>query len=293
MSDPTTHPEKPFNQWLADVAVVCSVFSFVGSFLVMFFYWRFKQARNFVFEMVFWLALSDFLSALGMLIGEVEGPLCILQAWMRAAFELSSLLWSSAIAFVLFMAVIKQDSSFGTSGVVSQYRIKFHASIWSLTLVLSVLPFTTDSYGNIGEWCWIQGDRPISTLWRFISFYIPTWIAIAWCCWVYMKLVMKSSSNVEIKRRTMYYPLVLVICWIPPSVGVLIRTASDSPLPAALGLMVAITTGLFGFFNALVYGFTPAITQLIKAELSRICGRQDDGDFRYGSLHEPLYNGGK
>lgn len=81
------------------------------------------------------------------------------------------MLWSLSIGFTLHMAFLKEDPRFSLSRIEEQ-AYKYHVLNWGLPLVLTLLPLTTKSYGDVGGWCWIQNDTNAAKAWRFVQFYI-------------------------------------------------------------------------------------------------------------------------
>lgn len=56
---------------------------------------------------------------------------------------------------------------------------RFHMAVWGSALVTMLLPFTTDSYGTTGSWCWIEStddaEVDVGTMWRYLVLYVPLW----------------------------------------------------------------------------------------------------------------------
>jgi len=167
-----------------------SLFSLLGSSFIMFMYWKFVELRNFAFKMVFWIAFSDFFYAIGdMMLDSSNGSFaCYLQALLISYFELSSMLWTVAIAFTLHMTILRKDSSFLIDVEGSARKYAFFC--WGVPFVLTLLPFTTSSYGDSGGWCWISTDNSYAagTAWRFVQFYIPLWLSITYNIYVYVHI---------------------------------------------------------------------------------------------------------
>lgn len=270
MSDLTPEEQK---RLLSQISVGCSIVSFLSSFFIIACYLKFKDIRTFAFDLVVWLSLCDLLASSGKMIGvagELGSEVCILQASVTATFELASVLWSAAIAFLLHMAFLKERPSFSPSQVVN-HKVKFHIVVWGFTIVLSILPAITKSYGDIGEWCWITAHRPIDIACRYVQFYAPLWMTLLYCMFVYIRVRIKMKAldywNSKV-RRIMYYPLVMVLSWTFGSVGVLKRHVGWNMQDTLwLRIVVAVTSGLFGFFNAVVYGMTPNVRDRIKVAL--------------------------
>ena len=109
-----------------------------------------------------------------------------------------------------------------------------------LPFFLTILPFFSDSYGDSGGWCWIKTteNEKWGNAWRFIQFFIPLWVSIAFNTYVYTKVHKQLSSMAAVDHnvadeenlagdssgenggekysmldRVKYYPMVLVACY--------------------------------------------------------------------------------
>jgi hypothetical protein len=56
---------------------------------------------------------------------------------------------------------------------ISYHRpVYSHCFVWGIASTCAILPFTTNSYGPAGPWCWIQLDpRPWGGIWMIASFF--------------------------------------------------------------------------------------------------------------------------
>jgi hypothetical protein len=93
-------------------------------------------------------------------------------------FDLTTVGWTLNIAWSLYLAVVLQTRTPSPT--------KTHAVVWGGALGLAVLPLTTQSYGQSGPWCWIDGDAPVDQAWRFVSFYVPLWCAFGLNGYLYL-----------------------------------------------------------------------------------------------------------
>jgi hypothetical protein len=210
----------------------CSALSCVCSLLVAFSYVRFRILRSFVFTLVMMLAASDIGSGLAWYIGAESEPgsaRCFLQGSLLQFFQMSSILWTTTIAYVL------------RRSIVAKYRVeqpplqRLCIYSWGVPLVLTILPLTTNTYtkplGGHG-WCWIdttdENEFDSGTIWRFLSFYVP--LGVALCFNLHVYLLVLGRKKREIRRNTstdekaqraiesriirlQRYPLVLIMCW--------------------------------------------------------------------------------
>jgi cAMP receptor-like G-protein coupled receptor len=139
---------------LVAIAQTCAFFSLLGSVLVCLSWLRFSKLRNLRFHLVLMLAVSDIGANISYFIGSPRdgSSLCTFQGLIQQFFQLSVVLWTGAISYLLYNIAVTQrvlsDETF--------LRRKMHMTVWGIATVLSLLPFTTNSYGSTGAWCWIR-----------------------------------------------------------------------------------------------------------------------------------------
>lgn len=71
-----------------------------------------------------------------------------------------------------------------------------HISVWALSLSLASLPLVGGNYGPAGFLCWIQGETAWGNSLRYITFYGPLWIVIAYVL-VAFSLTMRTAYSVQ------------------------------------------------------------------------------------------------
>lgn len=106
---------------------------------------------------------------------------------------------------------------------------------------------------------------------RFVQFYVPLWIALAFNLYAYIKVVrfIKKyiSTTLEIRfiHRLKYYPLVLVFCWTFATINRIYNIFGHEIM--FLTFMHHTLGGLQGLLNALVYGTNDQVKQIWKEKL--------------------------
>lgn len=171
------------------------------------------------------------------LITKRAGPWCSVQASTMTFFQLSGVLWTAAIAHFMYnVTVLRMEVS--AAGVIWRYCVV----IYGCSLLAAVLPFTTDSYGDTGSWCWITEPSKslaeglalsIGIWWRMICFYLPLWLCFGYILHTYYSIAKKLNNYVQnstsaeaafrtgcegILRKLKYYPFVLAFCYFPATV---------------------------------------------------------------------------
>lgn len=258
------------------LAIGVTIPSMLASLFVIACYTKFKDLRNHAFTLVLFMAVCDVFSGIARMMGDSTGNpnTCRFQSVLMSFFESASVLWSFLIAFTLHMAFLNEKDSF-SSQKIGQQMWKYHLFGWGFPLIMTFLPFSTDSVGGEpgAAWCWIKSAQWYDIFWRYTQFYGPLWLVVGYCCFVYTKVLLKikalggtandSSASKKLMRRIMYYPAVLIFCWWAASVNRLVELSCDCK---HYGLTVCqiLFSGLFGLMNALVYGLTPVVKAHIR-----------------------------
>ena len=148
------------------IVATATLFSLLGSFLIIFTYIRFKDLRTVSRHIVVCIAISDLMSSLsscaGLLISPKLDPrnkACVIQAFFGAIFVLSSFLWTMCLAITLYIVIVKQNTDLAERLIFPW----FHFICWCLPLVINVVAVSLNNLGNTGDletagWCWIYID---------------------------------------------------------------------------------------------------------------------------------------
>lgn len=108
--------------WMKILCTLGCVVSLFSSLFIITIYIINKNARNFAFRIVFYLMLSDFCMNIGYLLtwgnyyehktnSNTINNICVAQAIITTCFGLSSVIWTSIIAFTLYATVVKNVSN--------------------------------------------------------------------------------------------------------------------------------------------------------------------------------------
>lgn len=100
---------------------------------------------------------------------------CISSTNSTISSQMAQVLWTVAIAYVLRDVTVNLRMYHSHEQVLLMRR--FHLAVWGVALLSMLLPFTTNSYGSTGAWCWIETvNKPgVGNAWRYIVLYIPVW----------------------------------------------------------------------------------------------------------------------
>lgn len=256
------------------VNIVVSCFSLAGSLAIILSYAKFKELRTFAFRLVLMISIADAFYSIGTIMGdagEVGSGLCTVQALMVSFFGLSSILWTTSIAFTLHLVARAQIAAVE---MMERLYSKYYVLSWGAPLILAILPLTTKSYGDTGGQCWIVREGA-GKVWSVITFLVPLWAATLYNTWVVVS-VRRSLDGVSgptlMLQRAKLYPLVWVVGNLFSSINAIYELTDQQSFP--LTLLDVSLSSLQGFMNAIVFGFTPAVKTRWVNLFRQVLGRE-------------------
>lgn len=262
------------------IVVVQSVIAITMQFFIVYAYLRFSDLRKRSFEHIFVLSVSSILANMSYMLQPADraNPTgsfeCTFQGFFMNFFDMAVVGWTSVIAVSLHRAVVLQRPSLP--------RPVLHGAVWGGALVLSVVPLATESYGNSGPWCWIEGDNAVGQALRFTCFYIPLWIAFVVNVIIYSEVsstlkrfaVMSTTAKQGDKLSKMAldlrrYPLIFVVSWAANTV---IRVVQACYAGANSSFKFALVHVIFhgSFYQAVGNTFAYGLNESVKAKFSEL-----------------------
>jgi len=185
------------------VASFVSALSVLGSCFIVLCFARFKHLRKLAFRLVALLSLTDVLNQLFDFVGPSAAELaairagqapvsgaCLAQALGNSFLELSSVMWTTTIAYTLYLFVALRLSP---EAVERRFPLMLAWAV-GFPLAMALLPLADNAYGAAGAWCWV---RPEKAAWGFVQFYVPLWSAMLFNAAVYCKTyaLLRSTIN--------------------------------------------------------------------------------------------------
>jgi hypothetical protein len=244
--------------------------SLLGSIFIISVYVKFTELRSFAFKLVFLMTVCDFFRGIGHLLGDGGGALndslqirCQMQGFLKVFFGLASIMWCCAISFSLHMAFLREVESFSPANI-ERHNAKFHLAVWGVALVGAIIPFITESYGDVGPWCFITESAV-----QFACFYSEVWVAVIYNSYVFISVFRKLSNmggdSDSMQNKIKYYPLVLVIAFFFATINRVYQACGGGHYMWLTSLHVIFTTSQ-GLLNAIVDGFTDEIKTRILSQ---------------------------
>jgi hypothetical protein len=281
-----------------DLVVIFAILSIIGCLCIVGIYHlnsEIKKKR--VNGIVCAIAICNLFAAAGVCIGEPHdgSALCWIQSFTTSYFPLVSVFLTTMIAHLLYQLVYHKQF-FNTFPKVVYY------GCWGLPFILTLLPLSTNSYGNPGSdkgWCFLdyRSESPRWTLlfWIIVSFYVwfyvavVTYLLLLWFISYRISYIYSThararngsehSGRARIYRsllRMIWYPIIIIICWLPSAIWDVEEALHDSRKGSD-----ALQMGNMAFINVF-----PA-SQGLLTSIAFICTNKDVKSMLFG-ISEPL-----
>ena len=246
------------NVW---VSVIFSSISSVALAISMYVNVRYIKLK---LKMMMCLSMSIFIRSVAKIFGSNgslhlephDNSFCQMQAFFINFGGLSTFFWFSAIAMFMYkVAFIRYNALSSRKYVTNSCFICIFGPF-----ALSLLPFSTKSYGNAGHWCWIKSaDAFISweNFWKISVFYLWVIIDIPIILCIYYKVRSRGQSRVldnAITGRFAWFPLLLIFGYG----AALMRRSWEAidyfpnDAPGLLQFLHAFCTGILGLLVSVV-----------------------------------------
>lgn len=269
--------------------VVCNSISLIGSLSIMLLFLNYKILRSLAFKLVFYMSLADTIRAIGFILPTHPESYCLAQAFLTSFGSLSGLIWTSIIAISLYCVVIHEAND------MKKYHILMIFIGYIAPLVIVSLPAITSSYGQDQGWCWIINDKYMY-LWRIGGFYIFMIAVLIINIISYYKIISEIKSEINLLEqsphelsdkeklfnRFKFYPLVIIICYLPLLSKRLYEIITNDSI-FWLTMVSVITTSAIGLLNAICYGLTDNVKEIVIDSFKR------HNESRPGSINNPDY----
>ena len=156
------------------VAIVSSGFSCLGSILIVVTFFALKEMRSGAQKIITFLALADFVSAAGYIVGSINflihynktgskdcqvfEDICVAQATFTSWSMLTSFLWTTILAFYLYLIIVYEHVA-----VAARLMPLYHIVAWGFPLFI-VIPLVTTSHLGYApyvasNWCFVKNPN--------------------------------------------------------------------------------------------------------------------------------------
>ena len=153
-----------------------SALSCVGSLLIIFSYWRWKDIRTGSRSVITFLAIADFFTAFGYIIGSINHityygkyddtppcatflQICEVQSYITTWSSLSSFTWTCALAIYLYFTVVRKRIVLALKMIPV-----FHVIAWGVPIAICLPLLIEGKLGYtpyaVSTWCFIGDSNP-------------------------------------------------------------------------------------------------------------------------------------
>ena len=276
---------------LINVRRSLGILSVLGTIFVILLIILLRRYRVLVQRLILYLTITALFDGIGYIIGKydlTESFLCTLQGFWLQFFDWMVVVWMCNITSNLTWNVVFMRPT-------NKWFELFYVSVsFFVPLFFACIPFIHNSYGPAGLWCWIDNETTYEKVFRFITWYIPSYIIVCLMFIVYIVIICRVTihvrsydptnpySNVqrELLKKEIYplmkYPCLFLLLNIFP----LINRIQDAISPAkpifVLTLLQALSSPLLGLCLALVFALdTQTLKELkwsnLKVHLTTCC----------------------
>ena len=176
ISNNCTHPDVSIENGPVPsyVAIVSSGFSCLGSILIVVTFFALKDMRSGAQKIITFLALADFVSAAGYIVGSVNflthynktelkecrvfEDICVAQATFTSWSSLVSFLWTAILAFYFYLIIVYRRVQ-----VAARLMPLYHIVAWGLPLFIVVPLVATGRLGYApyaaSNWCFVKNTN--------------------------------------------------------------------------------------------------------------------------------------
>lgn len=204
--------------WFSTISLVSSV-SVLTSIAI------FPTLRKQLFaQLLFFISFCDAIASIFSATGfPAKGStLCLLQSFFNLVFYKAVWMWTVCLSHHLYRVFM-----LGKKGLS---WVKMHTICWSVSLISTVLPLSTNSYGRDDDgsngWCFIKtgANIDITLMWIFLTFYSILFISIVLMSVFTAKIYMKYTDATirkeypkiyRIVGAMQFYPVGMIVCWGP------------------------------------------------------------------------------
>ena len=172
--------------WLS--YLVCSALSFLGAIFIILMYIGHIRLRSVFLSLLVLMQVADLIKSSSYFIWNQNTVSCKIQGFTNNFGGLSSIIWSSIIAYSIF------DAHVINANQVFTFRKIYLIIGFGIPFMLSLIPFITNSYGDVGGYCWITNDKFI---WRTVCMYGIVILAVIYNFRTYRLVIKEIRLEIE------------------------------------------------------------------------------------------------
>ena len=189
-------------------------------------------------------------------------------------FQVAAFCWSAMIAVNLWLVIVRKRLD------VDSLQFRYHVVVWSVVFICVLIPNFTKAYGPASVWCWISKAATFGNGFRFVSFFVPFYVAwfVVIVCYIWISRVaalayahMRDEDKERSQRqlaRLRWYPIIFVVLYIPATINRVYNWLSQDDI-FLLFLFQVLTAPSVGFVNSIAYGLDTEVRHRIANSFIR------------------------
>lgn len=261
-------------QVLVIAVSICAGLSLISSLMVTSMYLIFPELKTFAYRLVTYLSICDIMVSIVLITPKTPEAWCII----KACLFVSGCTGRVILTYIIAKAVY--TSYFSEQYQVEKYEKRYVITGLAALLVLIALPFSTDSYGDANNTCWINatGDNYIAgNIWRAVVFYLPCLVITILVIRMYVGIIqaVKEKLNQEditqsvadytlvLMKRLRLFPMFNLAVVIPALVNRIYDLVWPDNPSFELAMIATLPVSLLGVANAILFMRTPSVRSII------------------------------
>lgn len=225
---------------------ICVLKKFLGSRLI--FYISLSELLTAVFRLCMWVNYEK----------SEDDKFCLIQAYLINMSQLSSILWSNAICWLLYKTVIFNDLE------IRNKEATFLLCCYGFPIAYAMIPIFTGSYGPTETWCWLNYKNPTfeNIFVKVIELYVPVCLVFTMNSFLLCRIsrFLKEHAREEFPRAIIYklkgYAVCLFAIWLTVVIHRLFNLFDKGSIVLfTLTIINDTLMNLSGCINYLVYGY--------------------------------------
>jgi hypothetical protein len=254
---------------------ICAGLSLISSLIVISMYLIFQELKTFAYRLVTYLSISDLMVSIVLITPKTPEAWCIIKACLFVSGCSGRVIITYIIAKSVYTSYFSEDYQ------VEKYEKQFVFTGIAVLLVLIALPFTTSSYGDANNTCWINatGDNYIAgNIWRATVFYLPCLIITILVIRMYVKIIQAVREKVEqeditqsmadytlvLMNKLRLFPMFNLAVVIPALMNRIYDLVWPDNPSIELVMIATLPLSLLGVANAILFIRTPSVRGIIS-----------------------------
>ena len=280
------------------IIIIGDALSILGSLFNIVATLTFQAQRMTIGKMVLILSTMDLIANITsmLLVLKAAGPLqCRVMSFFVGVGYSGSAFWTCCFAHSLILSV-----KYGDINVIDKAFKKYviFSVLWSLPISITTTAIGYLSVDSKNGMCWhvVEDVHSWKNITGGVLFGVSCFIAIGVCAYCYISSFKElKKSTLEAHYELIFYPLILIICYLPYALGGITSLIMYQRVPYPWNLIVNLLLYLQGFLNSIAYGLSGTINTICRkrciksARMSKRLLERDTLDYPQ-AIEAPYYS---